>query len=70
MTSSRPGKTRHLRGGPGTVHRVNLPEVLHYAAREARRRLNGVASAVYLLDERRGDLRLALAGGCPPSLYT
>jgi GAF domain-containing protein/anti-sigma regulatory factor (Ser/Thr protein kinase) len=52
------------------VRGTDLLEVLHHAAREARRRLNAVASAVYLLDERGGDLRLALAGGSAPSLYT
>jgi GAF domain-containing protein/anti-sigma regulatory factor (Ser/Thr protein kinase) len=33
-------------------------------------RLNAVTAAVYLLDERRGELRLALAAGSPPSLFT
>ncbi|MGV9350546.1 SpoIIE family protein phosphatase [Streptomyces spiralis] len=32
--------------------------------------LNAVTAAVYLLDERHGELRLALAGGSPPSLFT
>jgi GAF domain-containing protein/anti-sigma regulatory factor (Ser/Thr protein kinase) len=44
-------------------------EVLHHAVREARRRLDAVAAAVYLVDDRR-DLRLALTGGSAPSFFT
>lgn len=68
--SSRAGNTQDRRGGSGTAQGADLPGVLHHAAREAGRRLNAVASAVYLLDEHRGDLRLALAGGYPPSIFT
>ncbi|GGT03303.1 SpoIIE family protein phosphatase [Streptomyces chromofuscus] len=70
MTSSGLGKEQHPSGGLGTIHGTDLAEVLHCAAREARRRLNAVAAAVYLLDERRRELRLALAGGSAPSFFT
>ncbi|MGW5061350.1 SpoIIE family protein phosphatase [Streptomyces sp. NPDC004096] len=70
MTLSRQGEDRRRGRAPETVRGADLPEVLHCAAREARRRLDAVASAVYLLDEQREELRLALAGGCPPSLFT
>ncbi|MEV7687433.1 SpoIIE family protein phosphatase [Streptomyces bungoensis] len=52
------------------IEGADLAEVLHSAVREAMRRLNAVTAAVYLLDEHRDELRLALAAGSPPSLFT
>ncbi|MFD7405994.1 SpoIIE family protein phosphatase [Streptomyces sp. NPDC059866] len=70
MTSSHPEAGWHRSGEPGGLHGTELAEVLHRAARKARQQLRAVAAAVYLLDERRGELRLALAGGSPPSFFT
>ncbi|MFF4653381.1 SpoIIE family protein phosphatase [Streptomyces sp. NPDC001380] len=49
---------------------ADLAGVLHSAVREAMHRLRAVTAAVYLLDERHGELRLAMASGSPPSLFT
>lgn len=70
MTSSRQGRDQQRGSGMGTVAGTDLTEVLHRAVREARRRLDAVAGAVYLLDERRRELRLALAGGSAQALFT
>ncbi|MGW1045178.1 SpoIIE family protein phosphatase [Streptomyces sp. NPDC002547] len=70
MTSSSPGKDQHPSREPTDIHRADLAEVLHHAVREAKKRLSAVAAAVYLLDEDRGELRLALAAGSQLSLYT
>ncbi|MEV7991308.1 SpoIIE family protein phosphatase [Streptomyces sp. NPDC086077] len=70
MRSSTPGRDRHRSSGPRVVHGSNLAEALHCAAREARRRLNAVAAAAYLVDEHEGALRLALADGSAPSFFT
>ncbi|MFJ2399487.1 SpoIIE family protein phosphatase [Streptomyces sp. NPDC087843] len=71
MTSSRPGRDPRRGSGPRAVHEgADLAEALNRAAREARRQSNAVTAGVYLLDERHGDLRLVLAGGSAPSLFT
>jgi GAF domain-containing protein/anti-sigma regulatory factor (Ser/Thr protein kinase) len=49
---------------------TDLEDALHHTTGAARHRLNAVSAAVYLLDERSDDLRLAMADGSPPSLFT
>ncbi|MEV6180454.1 SpoIIE family protein phosphatase [Streptomyces sp. NPDC052016] len=49
---------------------TDLEDALHHTTEAARHRLNAVSAAVYLLDERSDDLRLAMADGSPPSLFT
>ncbi|MER5917404.1 SpoIIE family protein phosphatase [Streptomyces sp. NPDC001982] len=44
--------------------------VLECAVREAVQRLDAVTAAVYLLDEARTQLQVAVIGGVPPSLFT
>ncbi|MFB8754462.1 SpoIIE family protein phosphatase [Streptomyces nigra] len=70
MTSSTTGRDQRRGGGSGVVHGSNLPQALHSAAREARRGLDAVSAAVYLVDEGEGTLRLALADGSAPSFFT
>ncbi|RDS64363.1 SpoIIE family protein phosphatase [Streptomyces sp. M7] len=69
MASSTPGRDQR-RCGSRVVQGSDLAEALNCAAREARRGLNAVSAAVYLLDEDQGALRLALAGGSAPSFFT
>ncbi|MFG2359722.1 SpoIIE family protein phosphatase [Streptomyces sp. NPDC048521] len=69
MTSSGAAPDRR-RNGSGGTRGTDLGHTLHRAASAARHRLNAVSAGVYLLDERRGGLRLALADGSPPSLFT
>ena len=44
--------------------------VMECAVREAIQRTDAVAAAIYLLDEDRTHLQVAMIGGTPPSLYT
>ncbi|MFJ3224560.1 SpoIIE family protein phosphatase [Streptomyces sp. NPDC086783] len=69
MGSSTPEEQRHRSDVPRPVHSADASEVMHHAVREARRRLDAVAAAVYLADDQR-DLRLALTGGSAPSFFT
>ncbi|WP_346346114.1 SpoIIE family protein phosphatase [Streptomyces sp. SID5789] len=69
-SSSTPGWESYRAGGRHTVHGSALANALHSSAREARRALDAVAAAVYLVDEERGELRLALADGSAPSFFT
>ncbi len=70
MGSRTPGRDRRPSSGSRVVQGSGLAETLHRAAREARRRLNAVAAATYLVDERQDVLRLALADGSAPSFFT
>ncbi|MGI5397425.1 SpoIIE family protein phosphatase [Streptomyces sp. CA-251251] len=70
MGSSTPGREPHHGSDPRTVQGSNLAEALHWSARAARRALDAVAAAIYLVDEERGELRLALADGSAPSFFT
>ncbi|WP_372463507.1 ATP-binding SpoIIE family protein phosphatase [Streptomyces spinosus] len=70
MTSSGAAPDQRRRNGPVDRRGTDLGHTLHRAASAARRRLNAVTTAVYLLDEHRGGLRLALADGSAPSLFT
>ncbi|MGW6961801.1 SpoIIE family protein phosphatase [Streptomyces chartreusis] len=70
MGSSTPGREQRHGGASRVVHGSNLAEALHSAVREARRGLDAVSAAVYLVDEDEGALRLALAGGSAPSFFT
>lgn len=65
-----PQQDQRRDGGPTDVYGAALTDVLHRAGREAKHRLNAVSAAVYLLDERRGELQLTLADGGAPSLLT
>jgi GAF domain-containing protein/anti-sigma regulatory factor (Ser/Thr protein kinase) len=47
-----------------------LVAVLECAVREAVQRLDAATAAIYLLDEARTQLQVAMIGGTPPSLYT
>ncbi|MZD56051.1 SpoIIE family protein phosphatase [Streptomyces sp. SID5606] len=69
-SSSTPGREPYRAGDRHTVHGSALADTLHSSAREARRALDAVAAAVYLVDEERGELRLALADGSAPSFFT
>lgn len=69
-SSSASGREPYRSGDARAVHGSLLAEMLHFSAREARRALDAVAAAVYLVDEERGELRLALADGSAPSFFT
>lgn len=69
MSSSADGEHRP-QGGSTRIQGTDLAAVLHCAVREARRRLDAVAAAVYLLDEESKRLRVAMIGGSPPSSFT
>ncbi|MFC9624467.1 SpoIIE family protein phosphatase [Streptomyces sp. NPDC056930] len=47
-----------------------LAAVLHCAVHQAAHRLDAVAAAVYLLTPDGGELRAAMIGGSPPSVFT
>ncbi|MEV5149488.1 SpoIIE family protein phosphatase [Streptomyces sp. NPDC052727] len=70
VTSSGAAPDQRQRSEPGDTPGTELGHALHRAAGAARHRLNAVSAGVYLLDERRGGLHLALADGSPPSLFT
>ncbi|MGW6470749.1 SpoIIE family protein phosphatase [Streptomyces nigra] len=70
VRSSTPGRDQRHSGGSHAVHGSDLPEALRSAAREARRRMDAVSAAVYLVDEDQGALCLALADGSAPSFFT
>ncbi|MGQ5640123.1 MULTISPECIES: SpoIIE family protein phosphatase [unclassified Streptomyces] len=69
MADTEPVTGRQHVDGP-VINGADLAKVLHSAVREAMHRLHAATAAVYLLDEHYGELRLALAGGSPPSLFT
>ncbi|MFJ7495180.1 ATP-binding protein [Streptomyces sp. NPDC097727] len=52
------------------VLRGELTAVLHRAVDQAAHRLRAVAAAVYLLTPDGGELRAAMIGGSPPSVFT
>ncbi|MGW9031407.1 SpoIIE family protein phosphatase [Streptomyces sp. NPDC055722] len=70
MTSSSAAGEHRREGGSARVRGSDLVAVLECAVREAVHRLDAVAAAVYLLDEARTQLRVAVIGGAPPSLFT
>ncbi|MET8331318.1 SpoIIE family protein phosphatase [Streptomyces sp. NPDC005181] len=70
MTSSSTVGEHRRRGGSTRIRGTDLAAVLHCALREAMYRLDVVAAAVYLLDGDRTELRAAMIGGGPPSLFT
>ncbi|MFE7182175.1 SpoIIE family protein phosphatase [Streptomyces erythrochromogenes] len=69
MTSSS-ASGDHRAHAPVRIEGAGLAAVLHCAVKEAIQRLHAVSAAVYLLDARHADIRLAAVGGDPPSLFT
>ncbi|MFD6971388.1 SpoIIE family protein phosphatase [Streptomyces sp. NPDC059949] len=70
MTSSSASGDHHRATRPVRIEGADLAAVLHCAVKEAIQRLHAVSAAVYLLDDRHAELRLAAVGGNPPSLFT
>lgn len=70
MTSSSADGEHRCEGGSARIRGTELVAVLEGAVREAVHRLDAVAAAVYLLDEARTQLRVAVIGGAPPSRFT
>ena len=58
------------RRGATRIRGTDLVTILHSGIREAVHRLGAVAAVVYLLDEDRNELRAAMIGGGPPSVFT
>ncbi|MFJ5035996.1 SpoIIE family protein phosphatase [Streptomyces sp. NPDC088560] len=57
-------------GADASAPGAELTAALHRAVQQAARRLHAVAAAVYLLTPDGGELRAALIGGSPPSVFT
>ncbi|MEV5177965.1 GAF domain-containing protein, partial [Streptomyces flaveolus] len=52
------------------IRGTDLATILHCAIREAVQRLDAVAAVVYLMDEKRTELKAAMVGGSMPSVFT
>ncbi|WP_225847489.1 SpoIIE family protein phosphatase [Streptomyces sp. HPF1205] len=70
MGGSEPAAAGGTGSDPAAVLDDELATVLHCAVHQAARRLRGVAAAVYLLTADGRELRPAMIGGSPPSVFT